>query len=152
MSVRLICLILMVVVVVTSSSTVEAEMYIGELPKHGIHYFKVDEVPNNITVYWDYEENRVVDDIYVCPMVASGKMDCSKAKHADKDTYIFTTCPSPSPVAFVDAFYYITSRQCWVCNSCLMWLIPDKVIHPRAITKSNVKECSTWETNNWKLD
>ena len=75
MSVRLICLIL---VVVTSSSAVEAlnqnsGMYIGELPNQGIHYFKVDEIPSNITVYWDYEEDRVVDDIYVCPMVASGK-------------------------------------------------------------------------------
>ena len=148
MSVRLICLIL---VVVTSSSAVEAlnqnsGMYIGELPNQGIHYFKVDEIPNNVTVYWDYEEDRVVDDIYVCPMVASGKMDCSKAKHADKDTHIFTTCPLPE-----DPVYYITTKQCWVCDSCLMWLTPGKTLHPRSVTKSNVKECSTWETRDWKI-
>ena len=145
MSVRLICLILLISLM-TSYAAAEP-VYMGELPNEGIHYFKVEEIPNNITIYWDYEEDRVVDDIYVCPTVASGKMDCSKAKRADKDTYIFTTCSSsPDPV------YYITTKQCWICSSCLMWLVPDKAIHPRAVTKLNVKECSTWETSNWKLN
>ena len=145
MNVKLICLMILVTSCADLALAEQPSMHVGELPKKGLYVFKVDEVPNNLTLYWDYENNRMVDDIFVCPMVAYGKMDCSKIKYADEDTYLFTTCPSSDPV------YYITTRQCWVCNSCLMWLIPNKVVHPRAVTKSNVEECDFWETRDWKM-
>ena len=101
---------------------------IGMLPKDGQFKFMVDEVPNSITLYWDYNFDNKADAIIACPMLGYGRLpDCKTPLRAEKNEYIFTNCPSSEPL------YYITTRHCWECLSCRMWIQPDKAMHPRSI-------------------
>ena len=101
---------------------------IGMLPENGQFKFKVDQIPNNVTVYWDYDFDRKADAIIACPMIGFGRLEnCKRQIFAEKNEYIFTNCPSAEPL------YYITTRECWECLTCKGWLYPDKALHPRAV-------------------
>ena len=98
-----------------STGAVNAD--IGELPKEGQYKWEVDQVPNNITVYWDYNLDGRADTVFACPITGSGRLStCDIKMETGERDYLFTYCPSPEPL------YYLTSRQCWECLSCKKWL------------------------------
>ena len=148
MNVKWICLTILVVIscaVVASADLAfgENKMYMGELPNKGIYFFKVEQVPRSVTVYWDYHSDKIADRAFVCPMVDSGLVrDCSieyPFDAGDPDTYIFSTCPNSS-----DPTYYLTTRECWECKTCMYFLIPDKALHPFSVNNAfNTKLCNT---------
>ena len=139
MSVRWICLTILISIgnVALAESF---DKYIGELPNEGIYFFKVDQVPRSVTVYWDYHSDRVPDKAFVCPMVDHGRVvDCSieyPFDAGDADTYIFSTCPNSDYPT-----YYLTTRDCWECNTCMNFLIPDKAVHPYVVNNVEFKLC-----------
>ena len=139
MSVRWICL----TILISMGNVALAESfdrYIGELPNEGIYFFKVDQVPRSVTVYWDYHTDRIPDKAFVCPMVDHGRVvDCSREypfDAGDPDTYIFSTCPSADYPT-----YYLTTRDCWECDLCMKFLIPDKTTHPYVVRNLRFKLC-----------
>ena len=141
MNVKWICLTILVVISCAAAAE-SNEMYMGELPNKGIYFFKVEQVPRSVTVYWDYHSDKIVDKAFVCPMVDSGLVrDCSieyPFDSGDPDTYIFSTCPHSS-----DPTYYLTTRECWECNTCMKFLIPDKTFHPFSVNNTlNTTLCS----------
>ena len=141
MSVRWICLTILISVGLASCpDAVLADRYIGELPNKGIYFFKVDQVPRSVTVYWDYHTDRVPDKAFVCPMVDHGMVkDCSieyPFDGGDPDTYIFSTCPNSDYPT-----YYLTTRDCWECDLCMNFLIPDKAVHPYVVNNVEFKLC-----------
>jgi len=144
MNVRWICsTILISIGLMSCPDTVLADRYMGELPNKGIYFFKVEQVPRSVTVYWDYHSDRIADKAFVCPMVDSGLVrDCSieyPFDAGDPDTYIFSTCPNSS-----DPTYYLTTRECWECKTCMYFLIPDKALHPFSVNNAfNTKLCNT---------
>ena len=90
---------------------------IGELPEDGQYQWEVEQVPSNVTVYWDYDFDGYADTVFACPITGSGKLStCNIKMETSKRDYLFTNCPSPEPL------YYLTSRQCWECLSCKRWL------------------------------
>ena len=139
MSVRWICLTILISVwnVALAESF---DKYIGELPNKGIYFFKVDQVPRSVTVYWDYHSDKIPDKAFVCPMVDHGRVvDCSREypfDAGDPDTYIFSTCPSADYPT-----YYLTTRDCWECDLCMNFLIPDKTTHPYVVRNLRFKLC-----------
>ena len=139
MSVRWICLTILISIgnVALAESF---DKYIGELPNEGIYFFKVDQVPRSVTVYWDYHTDRIPDKAFVCPMVDHGKMvDYSREypfDGGDPDTYIFSTCPNSDYPT-----YYLTTRDCWECDLCMNFLLPDKAVHPYVINNVEFKLC-----------
>ena len=139
MSVRWICLTILISV--GDVALAEAfDKYIGELPNKGIYFFKVDQVPRSVTVYWDYHTDKIPDKAFVCPMVDHGRVvDCSREypfDGGDPDIYIFSTCPSADYPT-----YYLTTRDCWECKLCMNFLIPDKAIHPYVVRNLRFKLC-----------
>ena len=120
MSVRWICLTILISIgVVSCPDTALADRYIGELPENGQFKFYVEQVPNNVTLYWDYDFNGRPETVFACPLVGYGKVSsCNVPLKAGDNNYIFTTCPSDDPV------YYLTTRQCWECLSCKAWFKP----------------------------
>ena len=91
--------------------------YIGELPKEGQYKWEVEQVPNNVTVYWDYNLDGRADTVFACPVTGSGRLStCDIKMETGERDYLFTNCPSNEPL------YYLTSRQCWECLSCKRWL------------------------------
>ena len=139
MSVRWICLTILISIgnVALAESF---DKYIGDLPNEGIYFFKVDQVPRSVTVYWDYHSDRVPDKAFVCPMVDHGRVvDCSREypfDGGDPDTYIFSTCPNSDYPT-----YYLTTRDCWECDLCMNFLLPDKTIHPFVVNNVEFKLC-----------
>ena len=90
---------------------------IGELPKDGQYKWEVEQVPNNVTVYWDYDLDGYADTVFACPITGSGRLStCNIKMETGRQDYLFTNCPSNEPL------YYLTSRQCWECLSCKAWL------------------------------
>ena len=139
MSVRWICL----TILISMGNVALAESfdrYIGELPNEGIYFFKVDQVPRSVTVYWDYHSDKIPDKAFVCPMIDHGRVkDCSREypfDAGDPDTYIFSTCPNTNYPT-----YYLTTRDCWECSTCMKFLIPDKTTHPYVIRNLQFKLC-----------
>ena len=139
MSVRWICL----TILISMGNVALAESfdrYIGELPNEGIYFFKVDQVPRSVTVYWDYHTDKIPDKAFVCPMVDHGRVvDCSREypfDGGDPDTYIFSTCPNSDYPT-----YYLTTRDCWECDLCMNFLLPDKTIHPFVVNNVEFKLC-----------
>ena len=47
---------------------------IGELPKDGQYKWEVEQVPNNVTVYWDYNLDGRADTVFACPVTGSGRL------------------------------------------------------------------------------
>ena len=139
MSVRWICLTILISIgnVALAESF---DKYIGDLPNEGIYFFKVDQVPRSVTVYWDYHSDRVPDKAFVCPMVDHGRVvDCSREypfDAGDPDTYIFSTCPNSDYPT-----YYLTTRDCWECDLFMNFLLPDKTIHPFVVNNVEFKLC-----------
>ena len=114
------------VFLIMSTGAVNAD--IGELPKDGQYQWEVDQVPNNITVYWDYNLDGRADTVFACPVTGYGKLStCAIKMETGERDYLFTNCPSPDPL------YYLTSRQCWECMSCRDWL-RNKNVPPLAAT------------------
>ena len=139
MSVRWICLTILISV--GNVGLAEAfDKYIGELPNKGIYFFKVDQVPRSVTVYWDYHSDKIPDRAFVCPMIDHGRVkDCSieyPFDGGDPDTYIFSTCPNTNYPT-----YYLTTRECWECKLCMNFLIPDKAVHPYVVNNVEFKLC-----------
>ena len=100
---------------VMSTGAVNAD--IGELPKDGQYKWEVEQVPNNVTVYWDYDFDGRPDTVFACPITGSGKLStCNIKMETSERDYLFTNCPSSEPL------YYLTSRQCWECLTCKDWL------------------------------
>ena len=139
MSVRWICL----TILISMGNVALAESfdrYIGGLPNRGIYFFKVDQVPRSVTVYWDYHTDRIPDKAFVCPMVDHGRVvDCSREypfDAGDPDTYIFSTCPNSDYPT-----YYLTTRDCWECDLCMNFLLPDKAVHPYVVRNLRFKLC-----------
>ena len=139
MSVRWICL----TILISMGNVALAESfdkYIGELPNKGIYFLKVDQVPRSVTVYWDYHSDKIPDRAFVCPMVDHGMVkDCSieyQFDGGDPDTYRFSTCPNTNYPT-----YYLTTRDCWECDLCMNFLIPDKAVHPYVIRNLQFKLC-----------
>ena len=139
MSVRWICLTILISIgnVALAESF---DKYIGELPNKGIYFFKVDQVPRSVTVYWDYHSDKIPDKAFVCPMVAHGRVTDCRDEYpfdaGDPDTYIFSTCPSTDYPT-----YYLTTRDCWECKLCMNFLIPDKAVHPYVVRNLRFKLC-----------
>ena len=139
MSVRWICLTILISIgdVALAESF---DKYIGELPNKGIYFFKVDQVPRSVTVYWDYHSDKIPDRAFVCPMIDHGRVkDCSieyPFDGGDPDTYIFSTCPNTNYPT-----YYLTTRECWECKLCMNFLIPDKAVHPYVVNNVEFKLC-----------
>ena len=107
---------------------------IGELPKDGQFKFKVEQIPNNVTLYWDYNFDGHADTVFACPLAGYGKVSsCNVPLHAGDNNYIFTTCPSPDPI------YYLTTRECWECLSCKAWLKGDKINFPLGANVMRIK-------------
>jgi len=136
MNVKWICsTILISIGLMSCPDVVLSDRYIGELPNKGIYFFKVDQVPRSVTIYWDYQNDRIPDKAFVCPMVDHGRvMDCSREYPFDggaPDTYIFSTCPNTNYPT-----YYLTTRECWECNTCMKFLIPDKTLHPFSVNNA----------------
>ena len=100
----------------------------------------MDQVPRSVTVYWDYHTDKIPDKAFVCPMVDHGRVkDCSieyPFDAGDPDTYIFSTCPSADYPT-----YYLTTRDCWECSTCMKFLFPDKTTHPYVIRNLQFKLC-----------
>jgi len=124
------------------SMTISAEMkllsggsdrYIGELPTKGIYFFQVEQVPRSVTVYWDYNGDKHPDKAFVCPMIDHVSLyNCNNTINFDEtgdNTYIFNTCPADLPTA------YLTTRECWECQTCMYFLIPDKTYHPFSVNR-----------------
>jgi hypothetical protein len=87
-----------------------------ELPTKGQGSWHVDQIPNNITIYWDYNFDEKPDIVYACPIKGYGGLStCDIKLEAGKNEILFTNCPSDRPL------YYLTSRECWVCNVCKDW-------------------------------
>jgi hypothetical protein len=87
-----------------------------ELPKKGQGRWMVDQVPNNITLYWDLNFDGKIDVVYACPITGYGSIStCDIKLDVGKNDYLFTNCPSDRPL------YYLTSKECWVCNVCKDW-------------------------------
>ena len=140
MSVRWICLTILISIgVVSCPDTALADRYIGELPENGQFKFYVEQVPNNVTLYWDYDFNGRPETVFACPLVGYGKVSsCNVPLKAGDNNYIFTTCPSDDPV------YYLTTRQCWECVSCRAWFKPpdDSINFPLPAVKMAVRYCN----------
>jgi hypothetical protein len=47
---------------------------VGELPNQGQYKWEVEQVPNNVTVYWDYDANGYADTVFACPIMGYGKL------------------------------------------------------------------------------
>jgi len=139
MSVRWICLTILISIGNVGLAE-PFDKYIGELPNQGIYFFKVDQVPRSVTVYWDYHTDRIPDKAFVCPMVDFGRVKDCRIEYpfdaGDPDTYIFSTCPNSS-----DPTYYLTTRECWECDLCMNFLIPDKALHPFVVNNVEFKLC-----------
>ena len=143
MSVRWTCLTILISIGMASCPNAvlaERDKYIGELPNKGIYFFKVDQVPRSVTVYWDYHTDRIPDKACGCPMIDHGRVvDCNREypfDAGDPDTYIFSTCPSSNYPT-----YYLTTRDCWECDLCMKFLIPDKTTHPYVVRNLQFKLC-----------
>jgi hypothetical protein len=110
-----------------------SDRYIGELPTKGIYFFEVEQVPRSVTVYWDYNGDKHPDKAFVCPMIDHVSLyDCNNPINFDEtgdNTYIFNTCPADLPTA------YLTTRECWECQTCMYFLIPDKTYHPFSVNR-----------------
>ena len=90
---------------------------VGELPNQGQYKWEVEQVPNNVTVYWDYDVDGYADTVFACPVMGYGKLStCDVRMEAGENNYLFTNCPSPNPI------YYLTSKECWECLTCKDWL------------------------------
>ena len=141
MSVRWICLTILISIGIVScpDTALAAERYIGKLPQDGQFKFHVEQIPNNVTLYWDYDFNGTPDTVFACPLVGYGKVSsCNVPLKAGDNNYIFTTCPSDDPV------YYLTTRQCWECVSCRAWFKPpdDSINFPLPAVKMAVRYCN----------
>ena len=120
-SVRWICLTILISIGVVScpDTALADDRYIGELPKDGQFRFYLEQIPNNVTLYWDYDFNGHPDTVFACPLAGQGKISsCDMPLKAGDNNYIFTTCPSHYPM------YYLTTRECWECLSCRAWFKP----------------------------
>ena len=114
------------------------DMYIGELPNKGNYFFKVDEIPANLTIYWDFNQDGFPDTVFGCPLLGSGRVfDCGKRVKEREGEYVFTSCPS-RPEAYdrgLKYYYYVTRKECWECLSCKAWIRKDTKYFPRAVKK-----------------
>ena len=137
MSVRLICLTILISIGLSSCpDAVLADRYIGKLPEDGQFKFYVEQIPNNVTVYWDYDFNGRPDTVFACPLTGYGKVSsCHVPLVAGDNNYIFTTCPSSNPV------YYLTTRECWECVSCRAWFRKKGIDHTVPTHKLAVVYC-----------
>ena len=143
MSVRWICLPILISSCPDAAIAFEsrADRYIGELPKDGQVKFHVEQIPNNVTLYWDYDFNGHPDTVFACPLVGQGKISsCDVPLKAGDNNYIFTTCPSHYPI------YFLTTRECWECLSCRAWFKPpqdgEDIHFPLPTVKMSVRYCN----------
>ena len=67
---------------------------IGELPKDGQYQWEVEQVPSNVTVYWDYDFDGHADTVFACPVTGSGRLStCNIKMETSERDYLFTNCP-----------------------------------------------------------
>ena len=119
------------------------DVYIGKLPNQGNYFFKVDEIPANLTVYWDFNEDGFPDTVFGCPLLGSGRIfDCGKRIKKGDDEYIFSSCPARQEDydRELKHYYYITRKECWECLSCKAWIRQDTKHFPKSIRKRT--ECN----------
>jgi len=137
-SVRWICLTILISVGLASCPDAAlADRYIGKLPKDGQFKFYVEQIPNNVTLYWDYDFNGEADTVFACPLVGYGRVSsCDVPLVAGDNNYIFTTCPSSN-----NPVYYLTTRQCWECLSCKAWFKRKDINYPVPTHKLAVMYC-----------
>ena len=140
-SVRWICLTILISIGVVScpDTALADDRYIGELPKDGQFRFYLEQIPNNVTLYWDYDFNGHPDTVFACPLAGQGKISsCDMPLKAGDNNYIFTTCPSHYPM------YYLTTRECWECLSCRAWFKPpdDSINFPLPAKGMVVRYCN----------
>ena len=140
-SVRWICLTILISIGLVScpDAALADDRYIGELPKDGQFKFYLEQIPNNITLIWDYDFNGHPDTVFACPLVGQGKISsCDMPLKAGDNNYIFTTCPSHDPM------YYLTTRECWECVSCKAWFKPpdDSINFPLSAGGMVVRYCN----------
>ena len=142
-SVRWICLTILISIGVVScpDTALADDRYIGELPKDGQFRFYLEQIPNNVTLYWDYDFNGHPDTVFACPLAGQGKISsCDMPLKAGDNNYIFTTCPSHYPM------YYLTTRECWECLSCRAWFKPpqdgEDIHFPLPTVKMSVRYCN----------
>jgi hypothetical protein len=113
-----------------------SKVYIGKLPEKGNYFFKVDEIPANLTVYWDFNMDGFPDAVFGCPVVGGGRVyDCGERIKNGEDEYVFSTCPSRAEDydRGLKYFYYLTKNECWECLSCRAWITKDTKYYPKAV-------------------
>lgn len=95
--------------------------YIKEPSPHFIARWEINEVPRNVTVYYDVNGDGFVDIVFAHPIVAENHAPVCATRRPEQDKHwMFTTCPDSKPADYFVVHEYTMFRiiNQHTCSGC----------------------------------
>lgn len=95
--------------------------YIKEPAPKFIFRWEINEVPRNVTVYYDVNDDGFADIVFAHPIVAENHApSCDKRRPEQDKHWLFTTCPNAKSADYFVLFEYTMFRiiNQHTCSGC----------------------------------